>query len=325
MPLQDPYNQYRNPAPYYGGWSPGADLFFVDGDFTQCDPCGMPVISYPMRGDSILALNDVIFFNPQTSQYEAIQLGTYPNIHPFNTNQQVIVVEQEFIVAQNSYQPMPLNTPYNVAWCLGFQNQFESGYPAASIGLTYLVEEGELVDIGGGLCKIRRKWATLPPTRCEIEQFAMTFPGLTYTAPNGSGINRLQYTQNVQSRIQYDYYIFDDLEILDLDLFIDGFGGQRLNAATGLYPPGLILQAMLYFQDSNIISGGGGVFIGNTDIGTGGLTDNGTVPSATEYIQWATGQSTSNGQTAELIAESSTMTRWMGNIWERRTRFVLAQ
>lgn len=310
-------------APYYGGYAPGNQLFAVDGDFTSCDPCGMPVMSFPVKGDSILAQNDIVIFYPEVPTFATVSLGTYPNIHPWNPNQQVMVLEQEFIVAQNAYFPMPLNTPYNdILWSLGFQNTFPSGYPSASIGLMYLVEEGELQDIGGGLSKIRRKWATLPPVRCELEQYAYTFIGLS---TNGS-VQRPQYTQNVQSRIQYDYFIFDDLDVLNIPLFTDG--GNRLNSTTGLYPTGLIIPQMQYFANPTIETAYG-IYVG-TPVDT--LTDGdptdpttATLPSATDYLGWCTGISTGNGQTAEIVAESSTFTRWLGNIWERRTRFVLAQ
>lgn len=308
-------------APYTGGSSPGDGLFFVDGDFTSCDPCGMPVISFPVKGDSIQSKNDIVIFYPEVPAFSTVSLGTQPNIHPWSPNQQVMVLEQEFMVAQNAYFPMPLNTQYNVLWSLGFQDQFPSGYPSAQIGLMYLVEEGELQDAGGGISKIRRKWATLPPTRCEIEQYSYTFIGLM---TNGS-VQRPPYTQNVQSRIQYDYFIFDDLEILSIPLFPNGF---RLDASTGLYPTGLIIPQMQYFENQTIETSYG-IYVG-APVDT--LTDGdradpttATLPTATDYLGWCTGIGTGNAQIAEIVAESSTFTRWMGNIWERRTRFVLAQ
>jgi len=313
-----------NNASYYGGFSPGAGLFAVDGDFTSCDPCGMPVISFPMKGDSILSKNDLVVFYPEIPTYSTCSLGTYPNIHPWNPNQQVMVLEQEFMVAQNAYFPMPLNTPYDVAWSLGFQDQFPSGYPSAEIGNMYLVEEGELQDVGGGISKLRRKWSTLPPTRCEMEQYAYTFIGLDSI----TGLQRNQTTYNVQSRIQYDYFIFDALDILTIPLFTDG--GYRLNGTTGLYPNGMILPVMQYFAEGSQFSFEFGIYVGSpttqlTDKNLANPDSQATLPTATDYLNWCTGQGTGNGQPAEIIVESSTMCRWMGNIWERRTRFVLAQ
>ena len=308
-------------APYSGGSDPGSQLFFIDGDFTVGDPCGMPVISYPMKGDSILSLNDIVVFDPVTPVNNLIPLGTYPNIHPWNPNQQVAILEQEFIVAQNSFYPMPLNTPYDVSWSLGFQDTLSNGYPSAQIGSMVLVEEGELQDIGGGFSKIRRKWATIPPTRCEMEQYVATFIGLD---GGDTGISRPQFTQNVMSRIQYDYFIFDDQNILGTPLF--DAGGNRLNSSTGLYPAGFIILAQQYFDDPDNIISAFGVYIGTPpEEALNNDPDFPTVPTVSEYLGWVVGLSTSNGLPAEICIESSTITRWMGNIWERRTRFVQAQ
>ena len=274
-----------------------------------------------MRGDSILSDNDLIVFDPLVPSFYNYILGHYPNTHPWSPNQQVMVLEQEFMVAQNSYRPMPLNTPYNVAWSLGFWNTFPSGYPAASIGSLVLVDEGELRDCGGGISRLKRRWASLPPTRCEPEQFAATFVGLD-TSGGGGTVSRQPFTQNVQSRLQYDYFIFDELDILSTPLFTGG--GWRLNSVTGMYPEGIIIPAMQYFQSSSIATAYG-VYIGNQ---TTTLFDDVTapsLPSASESLNWAVGLTTSNGKPAEICAEASSFSRWMGNIFERRTRFILAQ
>ena len=306
-------------APYTGGTSPGGSLFLVDGDFTIASPEGIPVISYPLKGDSILTQNDIVIFYPDIPAYSTVSLGTYPNIHPWAPNQNAIIVEQEFIVAQNVYQPTPLNTQYNVAFALGFQVAFHNGYPWSAV--PYLVEEGDLQDIGGGLSKFKVKFASIPPTRCELEQYSVTFPGLS---TNGS-VSRPSFTRNVMTRIQYDYFIFDDLDILSTPLFTDG--GNRLNASTGLYPPGLILQPTQWFANSAIQTAYG-QYVGTlTDTLTDGdPTDptTATLPTATLYLGWCTGLETSNGQPAEIIVEPSTMTRYLGNIWQRGTRFTVA-
>jgi hypothetical protein len=324
-------------APYYGGYAPGNQLFAVDGDFTICEPCSLPEISYPLKGDSILSTSDIVIFYPEVPQYSLVSLGTFPNIAPWSANQVAAILEQEFVVAFSAYIPTRLNTQYNPAYALGsiyaqesWKGQFGDSVGTFSLDEFILVEEGELRDIGAGLCRFKAKWAILPPTRSEIEQYGATFPGLS---TNGT-VSRPQYTRNVMSRIQYDYFVFDDWDILSQSpygyfaLFTDSDYGRRLNSATGLYPNGLILPVMQYFASSNIETAYGN-FIG---IPTETLTDgdpsdptSATVPQATEYLQWATGLSTNDGTPAEIVIESSTFTRWMGNIWERRTRFVQAQ
>ena len=329
MPIQEPSSQGHPSAPYSGGYGIRGDMFFVDGDFTQCDPCGMPVISYPVKGDSILATNNLIVFNPATLLHAVVPLGTYPNIHPWNPKQQVGVLEQEFMVAQAYYQAMPLNTPYWPGWSLGFQNVFPSGYPTFDLNQLYLVEEGELEDMGGGISKIRRKWATIPPTRCEIEQFVATFVGLDTTGDGSGQLVRGPFTRNVMSRLQYDYFIFDDLGILSLPLFDNATpGNNRLDSTTGMYPAGLIIPVIQMFADASQIAQGNGNFTGNYTDSLNNDPESPSIPDSTQYLDWAFGSlggSGANALPAEICAESSSFTRWMGNIWERRTRFVLAQ
>ncbi len=335
-----------NNAPYIGGSSPGAQLFVVDGDFSVDEPCSLPEISYPLRGDSVLSLNNLVVLDIPSGNYAWFPLGSYPNIHPWNANQQAAVLEQDFIVAFSSYVPMRLNSKYNTDWALGagldyaWIGAFKDGTPTEMINQFYLVEEGELKDIGGGLVKLRRKFATLPPTRCEIEQFAFTFPGLD-DSESGGTTTRLPFTDNVQSRIQYDYFIIDFMDILDLPVF-NSDSGRRLNESTGIYLNGIILRKMEYFQPGSSLNSSNGLFIGSTLNDPVTLTDGsldgsnpGSIPSATDWINWSTGVfaggislgggGSSTDQPAEIVAESSTFTRWLGNIWERRTRFVFAQ
>ncbi len=302
-------------APVSGGFAIGGDRFFVDGDFTKADPAGLPEVSFPMMGDSILTYNDLLIFVPSIPAFQLFTLGNGFNVHPWSPNQQVIVIEQEFMVAQESYEPMHLNTPYNTDWALGWIGYFPTGYPAAALGNAVLVKEGELVDMGAGISRIKRKWATIPPTRCEIEQYAATFPGLDSTG----GITRQSFTQNVASRLQYDYFIVDFLDILSTPTV--GAGGNRIDSSTHNFPSGLVIPAQQYFDSTTVVTSGG-IYVGNLVIDLNDSTP--TLPTATQYIAYATGTGTSNGLPAEIVAEASTLTRWMGNIWERRTRFVAA-
>lgn len=318
-------------APYSGGSSPGAQLFAVDGDFTIFEPSDLPEITYPFRGDSVFVNNDWLITYPDNPNYLLVPLGTYPNIHPWSANQVAAVLEQDFMVAESAFIPIRLNTPYYAPWSIGWQGQFEDGSPTFSLDEMYLVENGQLYDEGAGIVRVRLKFATLPPSRSEIEQYAFTFPGVDNSASTPPQIvTQPSKTRNVLSRLQYDYFIMDDLDLLSgIALFPNG---PRLNASTGLYPIGLILPAFTIYDPSGGFVVGPAGFSGTQLTPDVQLTDpdpmsleGGTEPSATAYINSLTGNTTSNGLPAEIVAESSTMTRWMGNIWERRTRFVLAQ
>jgi hypothetical protein len=305
-------------APYTGGSSPSGQLFMVDGDFTSCDPCGLPVISYPLKGDSIFSNRDILYFNKAEQAFFLAALGEFPNIQPWSPNQTAVVLEQEFMVAQSSYFPMRLNTRYYPGWAIGWEGQFPDGSNTVNLNELFLVTEGELVDMGGGISKLKRTWASIPQTRNEVEQFTYTFIGY---ADEVSGTTRSRPTFVVQSRVQYDYFIFDDLDITGLTTFPNG---PALNAETGIYPQSLILPEQYYFANQDGIAQN--IFVDSLDDGDEGSDiDTITVPTFTGYTALISGASTSNGLAAEIIAEGSTMTRFMGNIWERRTRFVIAQ
>lgn len=306
-------------APYWGGFSPGARQFAVDGNFYSCDPCGPPRISWPMKGDSIFSNASVIFYDAALANYAPVQLGTFPNLQPWSANQRAFVIEQDFMVAMEAYVPLPLNTPYQPYWSIGWQGTLSNGQPIPQLYFALLVEEGNPEDCGQGIIKVTRRFATPPPTRNELEQFTYTFPGFE----NG----RLSFSRTVQSRIQYDYFLFDDFQIYPyLALFP---AGNKLDATTGLYPANLILPAQNYYAPTpgavaqNYFLNNGDGFV----LTTPGVDGVATIPSLTDYLTWMAGTLTPQATVAvpELIAESSCMRRWMGNIWERRTRFVQLQ
>lgn len=308
-------------APYTGGSSPNGQLFMVDGDFTSCDPCGLPVISYPLKGDSIFSNRDVYYFNRSEGKFFLEQLGHYPNIQPWSANQLAVVLEQEFMVAQSAYFPMRLNTRYYPGWAIGWEGQFSDGSNTVNLNELFLVTEGELIDMGGGISKLKRTWASLPPTRNEVEQFTYTFTGYSDEQTN---TNRDPISLVVQSRVQYDYFIFDDFGITGLDTFPNG---PVLNADTGISPASLILPEQYYFNSSDSDDVSNNYLISPPSVDDGPIDDPSlaTYPDFTDYTGLVSGIDTSNGLAAEIIAEGSTMTRFMGNIWERRTRFVIAQ
>lgn len=311
-------------APLTGGYSPGAGgVFAIDGDFSYCDPCSLPEISYPLSGDSIFSDRDVFLFDDGAGVYIPTPLGSPGNIQPWSSNQVAAILTQEFVVAQKYFQPMRLNTAYNPAWADGWNGSFSDSnnvYPIQNLSDFFLVREGELQDVGAGLVRIRRTWATLPHTRNEIEQFTYSFPGFADTV---TGAVRQRVPQTVLSRLQYDYFVFDNWGVTGGAVFP---AGPILNSTTGLYPNGLIIPAQYYYSGEPA-SVQQNLFTDNLD--DGDPTDTppvlATEPSFTAYISLMRGSSTSNGLPGEIVSEASTMTRWMGNIFERRTRFVLAQ
>lgn len=303
-------------APYTGGYSPGAQLCAVDGDFTSPDPSGPPRISFPFQRDSILSTRDIFVWNNALQEYVTCALNVFPNIQPWSPAQQTFVIEQDFVVAQAAFIPLPMNYGYNQAWALGWVGETFTGLQLPALGNAILVEQGPFEDIGAGLVRYTLKFATIPPTRNTIEQFIYTYPAY---ADQATSIERSQISIPTFSRLQFDYYVFDDLNILSTPLFPVG---NRLNAATGINPNYFLLQQQYYFQSAADV--GINAFQTAGDLNDGGSGTPATVPGFTQYTWLVDGTLTSNNLPGEIIAEGSTISPWMGNIWERRTRFVVA-
>ena len=320
------------PPTYTGISAPGASIFFIDGDFTQVSPCSLPTVGFPLKGDSIFSNRDVVQIyygyppgtvSAKSWQYVLVPLGSPGNLQPWSANQSAMTLEQDFMVAQAYYQPLRLNTQYNPAWAVGWTGTFPDGTPLHSLNQFYFVEEGPLEDCGGGIIKFRRKWATLPSTRNEVEQYAYNFPGFS---DETTGATRQSFRLAVQSRVQYDYFIFDDWGVLSG--VVNPFpNGALLTAALGLSPSGLIIPQFLVYQNAAGVNNGLVLDPPTLDDGPtpGTPTQTTTLPSFSSYLSVINGSATSNQLPGEICVENSVMTRYMGNIWERRTRFVIAQ
>lgn len=292
-------------APLTGGYSPGADRYAVSGDHSFATPTTPPIVTNIFRGDSTVNTSDIVLLdNVDTMSYVRVPLNTGANVQPYAANQSAIVFEQEFSVAQEHYIPLPLNTPYWIGWSIGWQNTY------VNLAECFLVEETTLIPLGAGISRFTRKFANLPPSRNVPGSWNHTFPALDY----GASSIRFPLQRIVNSRVQHDFYLWDPLNIQSsIALFP---AGKRLNLSTGLNPTGLILPEMRYFKGET------DAVINNNQIDPGQpLTDTApaTVPSYTEYADWMF--------EAEIVAESSNMGEGpiLGNIYERRTRFVEAQ
>ncbi len=61
-------------APYTGGSSPGADLFYCE-NFSVATPCGTPRVWNPLPGDSIYSNRDIVLLNTDRTAYIRISAG----------------------------------------------------------------------------------------------------------------------------------------------------------------------------------------------------------------------------------------------------------
>jgi len=194
----------------------------------------------------------------------------------------------------------------------------DTAHPSAGLTPDYsaykLVAEGERKDIGGGLVRWTRTYALVPATHNEFESFGYTFIGFTgvwYSIVSGGAnpiavTGRPRFTRVVSTRVQQDYF---------------------LTASPGAITS---FSAQLYYQ-GGLAAGQQTDFLNDT---VGGIPA--SVPTRTQYNSlisnaqstgWSGGVYAGSGAvTAEsqLVAEDSRITRWMGNIWLRQTRFILA-
>lgn len=313
-------------APYSGGYVPGGRVFAVSGDFTIAAPCGPPEITFPLSGDSSPSAFPIIILDRtlNSPNYVSVPVGQGFNSQDFNNEQSTMAVEQEFMVAEQSYSPLPLNTLYNVEWSVGWGLGANA---LQAIGNCFLVEEGPLVGVGAGIVRFKRKFVNLPPNRNEYESYAAQFPGLDYGIKDANNleISRVAFARIVNSRMFHEYFVYDNAGLLPgIALFP---GGHRLTSELlGELVPGTNIPygAYLLIEDTKWFNNARGVadnvLLGAdpqlTDDAAGPGIPNPTVPSFTDYNGWM--------NTAEIVAEASSFTRWMGNIFVRRTRFVLA-
>jgi hypothetical protein len=300
-------------APYTGGMAPGAEIYAVDGDFTVLTPCGAPETYNPLPGDSVPYFFPIILLDRTLDApgYVSVPLGTGFNVQTFAPTQTSVVIEQEFMIAESAYAPLPLNTPYNPAWSVGWANTYQN------LENCFLVEEGPHLPVGAGIIRFTLKFASLPPNRNEFESYGVNFPALNYGASHE--VHRFGLGKITNTRIFFEYFVFDEQNLLpSIGLFP---GGHRLTSS-------LVATDAKYlcFEEFKGFKAEANSVNNNNLLDADQPLDDGdppttlpTVPSSTNYQSWC------NTDPSEIVVEASSFNRWMGNIYVRRTRFALAE
>jgi len=160
----------------------------------------------------------------------------------------------------------------------------------------YLVEETPLQDLGGGVARWTRRYAQIPATRIEYESFAYQFIGYMGTwginvPPDQIVTHRDRFTKTVVSRLKHEYFLCATGQTYETPDLIPIIPAQAYKFL------GIVVD---YLWD--VVS----------------LFTVATEPSRTEYEAWVAAG-------AEIVAEDSRVSRWLGNIYERVTRYVVAQ
>jgi len=309
-------------APYSGGFAPGAGVFAMDGNFTQLTPISPPVIRTLLESDSILCQEKLAILTKSGGlfSYVLTPLGTAPNIAPVAADEENIILEQDFSIAQSEYIPLALNTPYDPSWSLGWQALMQTGgtYRATTnLGSLILVRKSELEKIGPGISRVRLTFASWPAPRfIPGKEYPYQFPGVDGVRAVGD------FPALTVNYVMHEaFYVFDYLNILSSAL-IDS-GGYRINQTTpqwgiGWSVGGLMIEEFSVFNVTPYRR----VENASDDLGSGVPS----IPSKTEYTGYIDGTAdVDNGLPVRLAAQDSSFDRLIGNIWVRRTPFVIAR
>ena len=285
---------------------------YTDGDFTVAAPIGIPVFNSPLPNT--------------TAQY---------------------VFKQQFMQYLANVSPLALNTAHPSAGLFPDYSAY------------YLIAESEKEDCGGGVVKWWRTYSAIPASYNDWGDLAYNFIGAGPIGAMTSGnVGRLRSTDRVKCRIQNDFFMIGVG-------FTDPITGAVVSSGSftspGIIPE---IWALQYCQQV-IISGTqyGGLFYKQDyvcdsvtiDANVGWLVQ--TTPTATQYAamvldaaknEWGATASRqvldTSGSVAlvsitsptvssptvyggQLVAENSTIERWQrsGNIWVRKTKYILAQ
>jgi hypothetical protein len=213
---------------------------------------------------------------------------------PFEGDVSSFIVEQDYHVLLTSYSPLALSAAHGT-------------YTNA-----YLVRESSLENIGAGVVMFTRTYAQIPASRSEYGVFNYTMPGLldstnTPAPPYnlvavyvGDGRDPKLVTSG--DRVLFEYFLCA--------------AGQTYTTP-GAIP---ILPAQEFVLSTNPLSlvyylWANGAFGANT------------IPSRAQWetlIAGGTGIGT-GAAAGEFISEASSISRWMGDIYVRQTRYTKAK
>lgn len=263
------------------------------------------------------------------------------------------VFRQTFVQTAASYAPLALDSVYPAA----------GSYGVPSSPTYYLVAEDNQTDLGGGMMQWDRVYARVPTSWSEGEEFAYTFPAFiasasygvdnTITSIQDSGSNYLvasglSFTTGDQVHISVSY-VRDSITFF-VGQYVRVIGGT---SGTNALVPGI-------FPGTGNFTSVAGVITKEAPARTTQKTDlvpsqivhdyaltsttalEANLPIIDEFTPVdATGADTTNLNTStkptaaayaamintntQLVAQDSVRRRWLGNIYERTTRFVVAR
>lgn len=154
-----------------------------------------------------------------------------------------------------------------------------------SIATAFLVGESDLQNVGAGLVEWTRRYATVPATRSEYESFLYTYPEIV-NATGGDGA-RGPLAIKVNSRVEYSYYHVGSVAHPTID---------DIPLISAFQPLFSYWGAPIAVEFLSLV----------------------TDPTSDDYLEMVDDEE-------EIAVEDSDLHPWMGNIYERVTRYVLAR
>lgn len=161
-----------------------------------------------------------------------------------------------------------------------------------------LVAESERSPLGGGVVEWTRTYAKVPAQHLEAEVAAYNFIGYwgTFGVNATAATGRPKVSRAVACKVQNDYFLVDGVTYVkptDIPII----------ASTRYYQPPYPNQDVDYLGDAPplILA---------------------SVPSRSSYDGWIA--SDAGGDNWHIVMEASRLSRWMGNIWRRETRYIKA-
>lgn len=239
---------------------------------------------------------------------------------PFDGVAEDYVLTQDFMQLLANYTDLALNTPH-------------PDYPTF-----YLVKEGPKQPQGGGVVKWTRTYAQVPATRYDYSTYAYNLIGFqatgTYTSVDAAilallTLGRRRVVKSLPCTIQYDYFAVDPTATIpgsytdpSLIPVIQEFKyyqplGEITYSGGWIFTPayGNPTLAALYGLPVDYLNDGSG-FLGSPNQQYQGMVL-GTVPTRTAYMAMVTANT-------PIAAEPSALARWMGNIYVRTIKYVIA-
>lgn len=230
---------------------------------------------------------------------------------PFAGDNGEYVLTQAFQQFAANFAPLALNTVH------------------PSFASYVLTSESPLQDIGAGIVTWMRTYCKVPATRSDGGCISYPFIGFTAQTTIVGSVSttlagRPRFTEVVNARIQHDYYLvgsggtYTDQTLIPINIeqrYYVPYGNIAISSGTTTFTP-------LYAAGSTLA-----ILTGNqTDYLNDNVTVSGvafsapqaSVPSRSAYTAMMIAGS-------EIVAEPSKVVRWMGNIWDRQTVYILAR